>query len=60
MECFSFNESPKIYWLIDNTMQIIWKSGEPQYHYLAPGQHSISCLDEGAKVRKIDVRIEEK
>ncbi|HHS92244.1 MAG TPA: hypothetical protein ENK82_02775, partial [Campylobacterales bacterium] len=60
LECFSFNENPKIYWLINNETPIIWKSGEPLYHYLAPGQHSISCLDEGAKVRKIDVRIEEK
>lgn len=58
LECFSFEEKRKIYWLINNEAPMIGKSGEALYHYLAPGKHTISCLDEGAKLRSIDVVIE--
>jgi len=59
LECFSFNDNNRIYWLIDNQEPIIGRSGEAFYYYLAPGKHSISCLDEGAKLRSIKVGIEE-
>jgi hypothetical protein len=53
LECFSFEEKSKIYWLIDNNEPIIGVSGKPIYHYLSSGEHQISCLDEGAKMKSI-------
>lgn len=59
LECFSFEEKPKVYWLINNQAPIVGLSGKPLYLYLAPGHHQISCLDEGAKARSIDIELEE-
>ncbi|CAA6826663.1 MAG: Unknown protein [uncultured Sulfurovum sp.] len=59
LECFSFEEDAKIYWLIDNNAPIIGTSGKPMYHYLSPGKHQISCLDEGSKMMSIEITIEE-
>ncbi len=59
LECFSFEEKNKIYWLIDENTPLSGISGKPIYHYLSPGKHKISCLDEGAKMRSIEVFLEE-
>jgi len=59
LECFSFEAKRKIYWLIDNKQPIVGTSGEPLYHYLTPERHQISCLDEGAKIRTIEITLEE-
>ncbi len=59
LECYSFEENQTIYWLIDNNEPIVGTSGKAIYRYLEPKRHTISCLDEGAKVRSIDVFIEE-
>ncbi|CAA6812578.1 MAG: Unknown protein [uncultured Sulfurovum sp.] len=59
LECFSFEEKSKVYWRIDNNEPIISSSGKALYHYLSPGKHQISCLDEGAKMRSIEVTVEE-
>ena len=54
LECYSFEENSTIYWLIDNQVPI--KSSSD---YLSPTMHTISCIDEGAKVRKIRIFNEE-
>jgi len=54
-QCYSFEENQTIYWLIDNNPPIESKSGEEIYLYLAPKQHRISCLDEGAKMQTISI-----
>jgi len=59
LECFSFEENSRIYWLIDNNKPIVGISGKAIYHYLSPKKHQISCLDEGAKMRSLEVTIEE-
>jgi len=59
LECFSFEENSKIYWLIDNNEPLLGVSGKPIYHYLSQGKHQISCLDEGAKMRSVEVVLEE-
>ncbi|CAA6802308.1 MAG: Penicillin-insensitive transglycosylase (EC & transpeptidase PBP-1C [uncultured Sulfurovum sp.] len=59
LECFSFEEKSKIYWLINSEEPIVGESGKPIYKYLSPTVHNISCVDEGAKVRKVRVFTEE-
>ena len=55
LECYSFEQNSTIYWLIDKETPIIGKSGEAIYKYLSPQKHTISCLDEGAKIQSIKV-----
>ncbi len=55
LQCYSFQTNPTIYWLIDNKPPIVSKSGEKIYLYLTPEEHTISCLDEGAKMRTITI-----
>lgn len=55
LQCYSFEQNSTIYWLIDNNPPIIGHSGEPLYRYLTPQKHTISCLDEGAKIRTIEI-----
>ena len=59
LECYSFEENASIYWLIDNNSPIVSKSGKALYLHLNPQKHTISCLDEGAKVRTIEVFLKE-
>ncbi len=59
LECYSFEENQTIYWLIDNNEPIVGTSGRAIYRYLEPKRHTIGCLDEGAKVRRIVVSTEE-
>ncbi len=59
LQCYSFDANSTIYWLIDNNPPIISKSGEKIYLYLPPKKHTISCLDEGAKIRTISIVNEE-
>jgi hypothetical protein len=59
LECYSFEENATVYWLIDNDAPIVSQSGKALYHYLTPQKHNISCLDEGAKMRSIEVFLEE-
>jgi penicillin-binding protein 1C len=59
LECFSFQEKSQVYWLIDAEEPMLGKSGEALFLYLSPGKHTISCLDEGAKLRSINIVIEE-
>ena len=59
LQCYSFEENATIYWLIDNNEPIIGESSVPYYTYLSPQKHSISCLDEGAKIQSIEVYLEE-
>ena len=59
LECFSFEDNSTVYWLIDNKQPIVSSSGEALYQYLSPTVHDISCVDEGAKVRKIRIFNEE-
>jgi len=59
LQCYSFEANQTIYWLIDNNPPIISKSGQKIYRYLSPTRHSISCLDEGAKIRSISIVNEE-
>jgi hypothetical protein len=55
LQCYSFEANSTIYWLVDNNSPIVSKSGEKIYLYLTPQQHTISCLDEGAKIRTISI-----
>jgi penicillin-binding protein 1C len=59
LECYSFEQNSTIYWLIDNQEPIVATSGEAIYKYLPPQKHTISCLDEGAKMQSIEVFNEE-
>jgi len=59
LECYSFEENSTIYWLIDNKAPIISESAKPIYHYLSPKKHTISCLDEGAKLKEIHIITQE-
>jgi penicillin-binding protein 1C len=59
LECYSFEQNSTIYWLIDNQEPIVATSGEAIYKYLNPQKHTISCLDEGAKIQSIEVFNEE-
>ena len=59
LECYSFEENQTVYWLIDNNEPIVGISGKAIYRYLEPKKHTISCLDEGAKVQSIVVFTEE-
>ena len=59
LECYSFEENSTIYWLIDNEPPIVSESGKPIYYYLTPQKHTISCLDEGAKIKNIEMSINE-
>jgi len=59
LECYSFEEQSKIYWLIDNQAPIEAESGKAIYRYLTEGSHDISCIDEGAKVRRVRIFREE-
>lgn len=55
LECYSFEQNTSIYWLIDNQTPIMSYSGKIIYKYLSPTIHNISCIDEGSKVRKIQI-----
>jgi penicillin-binding protein 1C len=55
LQCYSFESNSTIYWLIDKEPPIVSKSGEKIYRYLTPTKHSISCLDEGSKIRSITI-----
>ena len=59
MQCYSFEENSTIYWLIDEDEPVIGESSVPFYKYLTPQQHTISCLDEGAKKQTVDIYLEE-
>ena len=59
LECYSFEQNSSIYWLIDHEAPIKSTSGEPIYRYLSPTMHNISCIDEGAKVKRITIFNEE-
>jgi len=59
LRCYSFEQNSTIYWLIDNQEPIVGKSGKAIYKYLNPQKHTISCLDEGAKIQTIRVSNEE-
>jgi len=55
LQCYSFDANSTIYWLIDNQTPIVSQSGEKIYRYLSPTKHTISCLDEGAKIRSVTI-----
>ena len=55
LQCYSFEENSTIYWLIDTNEPIIGESAIPLYQYLNPQKHTISCLDEGAKMQTIEI-----
>ncbi len=55
LQCYSFEANSTIYWLIDNNPPIVAKSGDKIYRYLTPKKHTISCLDEGAKMRTVTI-----
>ena len=55
LQCYSFEANSTIYWLIDNQTPIVAKSGDKIYRYLTPTKHTISCLDEGAKIRTVTI-----
>ena len=55
LECYSFDSNSTIYWLIDNEVPLKSLSGKAIYHYLTPQKHTISCLDEGAKIRSVNI-----
>ncbi len=59
MQCYSFEENSTIYWLIDHNEPVVGKSSVPFYKYLTPKNHTISCLDEGAKIQSVEVYLEE-
>jgi penicillin-binding protein 1C len=59
LECYSFEENQTIYWLIDKEEPIVGKSALPLYRYLSPKRHTISCLDEGAKIQTIELYLKE-
>ncbi len=59
LECYSYETNNTIYWLIDNKEPIRASSGEKRYIYLNKGKHQIRCLDQGAKMRSIEVEMEE-
>lgn len=59
LQCYSFEQNSTIYWLIDHEKPIIGESSMPLYHYLSPQKHTISCLDEGAKMQTIQVIMDE-
>jgi len=60
LQCYSFESNSTIYWLIDSEPPIISQSGSRIYRYLSPKEHTISCLDEGAKRQSVLVEIEER
>ena len=59
MQCYSFEENSTIYWLIDHDEPVVGESSVPFYKYLTPKNHTISCLDEGAKIQSVEVSLEE-
>ncbi len=59
LQCFSFEEKRGVYWLIDHQPPIQSSSAKAIYHYLTPGRHTITCLDEGAKMRTVEIFVEE-
>jgi membrane carboxypeptidase/penicillin-binding protein PbpC len=59
LQCYSFDANSTIYWLIDKEPPIVAQSGEKIYHYLSPAQHSLTCVDEGARAKQLSVFIEE-
>lgn len=58
-ECYTYESNSTLYWLIDQQAPIKGVSGERYYHYLSEGKHQIGCLDCGAKIRWIEVEMEE-
>jgi len=54
-ECYSFENNRTIYWLIDNKKIIKSISSKPIYLYLQEGKHNISCLDQGSKIKTINI-----
>ncbi|MEA3490543.1 MAG: penicillin-binding protein 1C [Campylobacterota bacterium] len=60
LQCYAFETNTTILWLIDNDPPLEGKSGIPLYRYLPPGKHQIRCLDQGAKMREINVEMEER
>ncbi len=59
LQCYSFENNNTIHWLIDDELPWVSKSGERHYRYFTPGTHQIRCLDQGAKMRSIEVEMEE-
>jgi len=59
LECYSYESNSTIYWLIDNNTPSEGKSGEKKYIYLNSGKHQISCLDQGAKMKSIEIEMQE-
>ncbi len=59
LECYSFEPNSTIYWMIDNQAPFSAQSGQKIYRYLPPSQHTIRCIDEGAKSQVISIITEE-
>jgi penicillin-binding protein 1C len=59
LQCYAFENNSTIYWLIDNEEPLKSLSGKKTYYYLSEGKHQISCLDQGAKMSKVEVFMEE-
>lgn len=59
LQCYSFENNNTIHWLIDDEQPLVSKSGNTHYRYFTPGTHHIRCLDQGAKMRSVEVEMEE-
>jgi len=59
LQCYAFETNSTIYWLIDQHPPILSQSGRKIYRYLSAGQHTLSCIDEGAKRQNITINIKE-
>lgn len=55
LQCYSFETNSTVHWLINQTPPIRSTSGERLYLYLPSGEHTITCLDEGAKKQSITI-----
>jgi len=59
LQCYAFENNATIYWLIDNKEAFKSISAKKTYYYLGEGKHIIRCLDQGAKMSRIEVEMEE-
>ncbi len=59
LHCYSFETNSSIVWLINGRLPIRAKSSQPIYLYLDSGEYKIECLDQGAKIREINIAIDE-
>ena len=59
LQCYTYQSDRNVTWLIDSETMTS-RSGEVVYTTLAPGKHTVSCVDAAAQLRETEVVVRER